>query len=77
MFGMCTNNPTVRGKPRHADTKADLIFKRVFCNYCSSHRCWPWPCHDSFLELDFVSTARPQLYFVMLAECQLIGVHDG
>ena len=33
LFGMCTNNPTVRGKPRHADTKADLIFKRVFRNY--------------------------------------------
>ena len=33
LFGMCTNNPTVRGKPRHADTKAHLIFKRVFCNY--------------------------------------------
>ena len=33
LFGMCTNNPIVRGKPRHADTKADLIFKRVFCNY--------------------------------------------
>ena len=33
LFGMCTNNPTVRGKPRHADTKADLIFKRVFCHY--------------------------------------------
>ena len=33
LFGMCTNNPTVRGKPRHADTKADLIFKCVFCNY--------------------------------------------
>ena len=33
LFGMCTNNPTVRGKLRHADTKADLIFKRVFCNY--------------------------------------------
>ena len=33
LFGMCANNPTVRGKPRHADTKADLIFKRVFCNY--------------------------------------------
>ena len=30
---MCINNPTVRGKPRHADTKADLIFKRVFYNY--------------------------------------------
>ena len=33
LFGMCTNNPTMQGKPRHADTKADLIFKRVFCNY--------------------------------------------
>ena len=33
LFGMCTNNPTLRGKLRHADTKADLIFKRVFCNY--------------------------------------------
>ena len=33
LFGMCTNNPTVRGKPRHAYTKAHLIFKRVFCNY--------------------------------------------
>ena len=33
IFGMCTNNPTVRGKPRLADTKADLIFKRVFCLY--------------------------------------------
>ena len=33
LFGMCTNNPTVRGKPCHADTKADLIFKRIFCNY--------------------------------------------
>ena len=33
VFGMCTNSPTVRGKPRHADTKADLIFKRVFCDY--------------------------------------------
>ena len=32
LFG-CTNNPTVRGKPRHADTKADLIFKHLFCNY--------------------------------------------
>ena len=31
LFGMCTNNPTVRGKPRDADTKANLIFKRVFC----------------------------------------------
>ena len=33
LFGMCTHNPTVAAKPRHADTKADLIFKRVFCNY--------------------------------------------
>ena len=33
LFGMCTYNPTVQGKLRHADTKADLIFKRVFCNY--------------------------------------------
>ena len=33
LFGMCTNNPTVRSKPCHADTKADLIFKHVFCNY--------------------------------------------
>ena len=33
LFGMCTNNPTVRGKPHHADTKAEFIFKRVFCDY--------------------------------------------
>ena len=33
LFGMCTHNPIVAAKPRHADTKADLIFKRVFCNY--------------------------------------------
>ena len=33
VFGMCTNNPIVQGKPRHADTKADLIFKSVFCNH--------------------------------------------
>ena len=33
LFGMCTNNPTLRGKLRHADTKADLIVKRVVCNY--------------------------------------------
>ena len=32
-FGMCTHNPPVAAKPRHADTKADLIFKRFFCNY--------------------------------------------
>ena len=33
LFGVCTSNPTMRRKPRHANTKADLIFKRVFCNY--------------------------------------------
>ena len=33
LFGMCNNNPTVRGKLHHADTKADLIFKCDFCNY--------------------------------------------
>ena len=33
LFGMCTNNPTMQGKPRHVDTKADLIFKRVFGNH--------------------------------------------
>ena len=33
LFGMCSNNPTLQGKPRHADTKAALIFKHVFCNY--------------------------------------------
>ena len=33
LFGMCTNNPTVRGKPRHADAQADLNFKRAFCIY--------------------------------------------
>ena len=33
LFGMCTPNRTVATKPRHADTKADLIFKCVFCNY--------------------------------------------
>ena len=27
VFGMCTNTPIVRGKLRHADTKANLIFK--------------------------------------------------
>ena len=25
LFGMCTNNPTMRGKPRHADTRADFF----------------------------------------------------
>ena len=33
LFGMCTHNPTVAAKPRHVDTKADLIFEHVFCNY--------------------------------------------
>ena len=33
LFGMCTNNPTEGGKPSYTDTKADLILKRVFCNY--------------------------------------------
>ena len=33
IFGMCTMNPTEAGKPSHTDTKANLIFKRVFCNY--------------------------------------------
>ena len=34
LFGMCTNNPTAQGKPCHADTKADLIFKRLFVTTC-------------------------------------------
>ena len=33
VFGMCTINPIEASKPSHTDTKADLIFKRVFCNY--------------------------------------------
>ena len=75
-FGMRTNNPIVRGKPRHADTKADLIFKRVFYNYllvvgtdvgCGLVR-------TLFLSLILFLV---QLYFVMLVGCQLIGVHDG
>ena len=33
LFGVCTHNPSVAAKPRHADTKGDLMFKRVFCNY--------------------------------------------
>ena len=33
LFGICTTNPTKGGKLSNADTKADLIFKRVFCNY--------------------------------------------
>ena len=28
-------NPTQASKPSHTDTKADLIFRRVFCNYLS------------------------------------------
>ena len=78
MFGMCTNNPTVRGKPplqipRRLDLRACLLSLLV----SRSQRCWPWPCQDSFFEPDFVSSARSQLYFVMLAGCQVIGVHDG
>ena len=35
LFGMCTNNPKDGGKPRDANTKADLIFKRVvFVTFC-------------------------------------------
>ena len=34
LFGMCTNNPTVRGKPRHADTKADLFSSVSFVTTC-------------------------------------------
>ena len=33
LFGMCTKNPIEAGKPSYTDTKADLIFKHVFCNY--------------------------------------------
>ena len=33
LFERCKLNPTPRGKPHYRDTKADLIFKRVFCNY--------------------------------------------
>ena len=33
VFGMCTNNLIDGGNLRHADTKADLIFKHFFCNY--------------------------------------------
>ena len=33
LFERCKLNPTPRGKPHKRDTKADLIFKRVFCNY--------------------------------------------
>ena len=32
-FGMCTMNPTEACKPTREDTKADLIFKGMFCNY--------------------------------------------
>ena len=34
LFGMCTNNPAVRGKPRHADAKADLISSVSFVTTC-------------------------------------------
>ena len=33
LFERCKLNPTPRGKPHKRDTKADLIFKRVFCNH--------------------------------------------
>ena len=33
LIGMCTKNPTEGGRPSDKDTQADLIFKRVFCNY--------------------------------------------
>ena len=33
LFGMCTHHPTTAAKLVHADTKADVLFKRVFCNY--------------------------------------------
>ena len=31
LFGMCMMNLIEAGKPRHTDTKADLIFKCAFC----------------------------------------------
>ena len=34
LFGMCINNPTAGGKPRHADTKADLISSLSFVTTC-------------------------------------------
>ena len=33
LFEMCTKNPPEAGKPSFTDTKANLIFKRVFCNF--------------------------------------------
>ena len=33
IFGMCTKNPMEASKPRSTDTEANLIFKRVLCNY--------------------------------------------
>ena len=33
LFERCKLNRTPRGKPHYTDTKADLILKRVFCNY--------------------------------------------
>ena len=33
IFGMCTMNSTEASKPTGEDTKADFIFKPVFCNY--------------------------------------------
>ena len=34
LFGMCTHNPTVAAKPRHADNEADLIFGVSFVTTC-------------------------------------------
>ena len=33
LLGICTKNPIEGGKPSYTDTKADLIFKRVVCDY--------------------------------------------
>ena len=33
ILGMCAINPIMAIKLIHRDTKADLIFKRVFCTY--------------------------------------------
>ena len=32
-FGVCTKNPIEGSKPSYTHAKAELIFKRVFCNY--------------------------------------------
>ena len=41
------------------------------CNVCGHHPV------RTLLEPHFVSSAQSQLYYVVLAECQLMGVHDG